>query len=506
MRKSVLLAALIFLLTNISYAEVIEDLTINADSISYSEDGYSLEAAGSVEAISGGTKIAASHITCNLRTKDIIADKSFQMMLKGEFNLSGEYLDYNFKTKKGSTRNVKIVHRTSVITGNFAYVDEEKVELKGASFNTCGLEPPHYQVSSFTTTLYLGEGWLIGYLGYLWIDGVPAVPVPAYIFNLSAYGVGRRAETKDVMSVPEIGSNDQDGVFIIYKVPWIASRKLNGKLVLFNTEKGGLGGGLEGNYEADESNDVYFRAYHDQRYNYYGGITHKYYFGPKLEQAQKYLYTLFRIKEQLMFELVTNVSYNERINYERVSTLPDVTLRMNDVPAFFGNFKIGGEVSFGRITEESSGVGDDRGNIKTSGYFDISIPEIGLLYAGIGYNQSWYGLTSSWTRLSQNIRLSRDLPAGINSYISHLHHILYDGNSPFRYEMYFTLPSDELGFGLGYNFDVHRVSLDYNYYVPDWEPKDLDYGLSIGLHCYNIDLKYRTTRKEFLVGISLVSR
>jgi hypothetical protein len=206
-----------------------------------------------------------------------------------------------------------------------------------------------------------------------------------------------------------------------------------------------------------------------------------------------------------MFELKTNVSYKERINFQRVSMLPNITLALNDVPAFIDNFNIGGQVSYGYITEETTGVGDSTGNLQTRGYFNIPT-DIGSLYAGLGYNQSWYGTTGYWHRLTQDLKLSRNFENGFDSYIGHMHYINFEGGSPFEYEMYLTKPSDEFSFGLGYNFGPHRLSFDYSYYVPDWDPKEFIYTLTLGFHCYAVDIKYNTAMEQLMFGVSLLAR
>jgi lipopolysaccharide assembly outer membrane protein LptD (OstA) len=481
------------------------DVVITADKLSYSEDGTSMEASGSAEVVSPDVEIKADHVVYYVENKQVMADKGFVMQTKKGAQLSGEYLDYGFKTKTGLTKNVRIAYKYTVFTGEFAYIDEEKIELRNSSFNMCGLEPPHYHVSSSTTTLYPEEGWVLGYYGYLWVGSVPLVPVPVYLYDISAYGVGQKADASRVMSVPEMGSNDQDGFYVLYKVPWIANRKLNGRVVFLNTAKGGFGGGVEGNYTTDDYNDTNFRIYYDPRYNGYGGVTHAYRFGPEIGHNETFLSTFFRIKKSMMFTLITDVSYKEDINFQRVSKLPNVTLKLNDIPALFKNFNVGGSVSYGYITEETTGIGDTTGNLQTRGYFNIPT-DIGRLYAGLEQNQSWYGLTGYWSRLNQNLRFSRDLGGGVDGYVGHMHYINFVGGSPFQYEAYLTSPSDEFYTGLGYNFGAHRISLDYSYYVPDWEPKELIYTLSLGFHCYSVDIKYNTSMKQFMFGVSLIAR
>ena len=482
-----------------------EGMSISADNITYSEDGASMEAYGSVEVVSSDTSIDANHVVCYIKDKRVVADGGFSMILTNGFLMSGEAVDYSFITRKGETRKVKIRMRNNVIGGELARFDDEKVELQDASFNTCGLEPPHYHVSSATTTLYPEDGWVLGYWGYLWLGNFPLLPVPIYLYDISSSVSGQKADATSVVSFPQVGSNDQDGFYVLYKIPWIANKKLNGSVTLLNTAKGGFGGGVEANYAYSEVDDSNYRIFYDPRYNTFGGLTNTYRFGPKLGQTTQSIYTFLHIKQQLAYEFVTNISYKERINYERVTMFPDLTLRVNPIPAFFEHFTIGGEVSYGHITEESSGSNYDRGRIITNSGFDFPT-DYANVHIGFGYNQSWYSQVLNWTRWTYDTRFSRDLGYGLDGYVYNLHYLDYNGNSPFNYELYLTAPSDEFGFGLGYNFGWNRLTVDYSYYVPSWDVRDLQYGLSIGFHCYTIDLKYSTSMKALTFGVGLITR
>ncbi|MCX5727219.1 MAG: hypothetical protein NT030_08715, partial [Candidatus Saganbacteria bacterium] len=130
----------------------------------------------------------------------------------------------------------------------------------------------------------------------------------------------------------------------------------------------------------------------------------------------------------------------------------------------------------------------------------------GELNIGLGYNQSWYGFMSKWTRLTHNIVLSRDFQNGYDGYIGHMHYILFDGDSIFRYESYKVIPSDEFSFGLGYNFGPHRIGFDYSYFVPDWDQKEFIYTLTLGFHCYSVDIKYNTAMQQLMFGVNLITR
>lgn len=504
MRKALICTFVLSLLfTSQAFTENFDDLTVTADKISYSEDGMSLEAVGSVDAQTKDLNIKAAYLDYDIALKSLHAKNGFVMTVNNGLTFEGDALDYDIKTKSGSTKNISLKYKTSILSGKDAVIDEEKIELKDSSFNTCGLRSPHYHVTSATTTLYPEQGWVLGYWGFLWIGNVPVLPVPVYLYDLSLQGTTSKSAMKDVMPLPLVGSNDEDGYFVMYRVPWIANKKLNGRFHIFNTEKGGLGGGVDANYVANENNDLYFRAYNDHRYDYYGGLTHKYYFGPSLGAQKTAIFNFFNFRSQLLFELDSEISYRERENYQLVSKLPEFTLLVNDIPAIWDNFKVGGQLTYGHITEESTGIGTDKGGFESRGYFDIPT-DIGRVNLMMNYRQYWYGFDSSWTRLYQEEKLSRSFDNGFDFYIRNLHYINYTGQSPFVYEMYYEVPSDEIGTGLGYNFGPHRLTVDASYYVPDNVPKDIDYGFSIGMHCYTIDLKYRGIRQEFSIGASLL--
>jgi hypothetical protein len=513
LRKLLLSFLTVLLFSSLAYAETTKDLTIIADTMSYSEDGTTIDAYGTVEAYSRDMSLEAASISYNVKTRDL-----YTMRMKGGMVIKGERIKYNTLKKKGITQKVRINYRSSVIEGDIAFLEEDRVELRGASFNTCGLEPPHYHVSSTTTTLYPEDGWVIGYWGFLWVSSVPTLPVPVYMYDLKSQGLGRRSEIKDVLSMPEVGSNDEDGYYMSYKVPWIYNRNLSGKVKPFYTEKGGVGGGVDGLYSINESNDLNFRVSYDPRYNTFGGLTHRYYFGNSEGSKEATIYNFLKITERPIYEFDTAVTYRERVNYQRVSMLPNFTLRMNDVRFLADNIHVNGQLSYGHITESTeetaangSEVGkmplteSDVGNFQANGIYGIPT-EYGQLDLGLGYHQSWYSFKSYWSRLANTTRLSRQLYTDLDGYIRHLHYINYTGNSIFRYEMYREVPSDEMGIGLGYNFGIHRVTVDYSYYVPSWDPQDLDYGVAVGFHCYEVDIKYRAARKEIVIGVSLVTR
>ncbi|MFC1767812.1 LptA/OstA family protein [Candidatus Margulisiibacteriota bacterium] len=501
MRRIFVFCLLFLALSNFIYAEELKDFILEADKLSYNEDGTVVEAEGNVSATHKDITIKSQKLTYKVNDGVLHAWGGFEMKMEN-LSLAGDILDYNLKTRTGEAENVDMYFEKAHLTGKYVELAEEEIVLKNASFTGCDQEETHYNITASSLILYPREGWLICYFGYFWGGNIPLVPVPAYIFDVSAYGVGRR-EIKNAPPVPEFGSNEEDGSYVNVRFAWLASRKLHGKFLISYAENNGWGTGVEGNYTYNDNNTGDFRVYSDPRNNMYGGLTHIYSFGPSLDAGRKYFFGLFNVRELLLFDLITNFSYRERINYERITVLPDVTLKLNDTPLFLERLKFGGSLTYGVISEEST-IKTGRGRVTTDLNYEIPT-DLGKFGLGVGYNQSWYEDFGTWTRLTQLTSYSNTW-GNIDGYFGHLHYLTYDGASPFNYENYNLIPSDEIYLNLGYNFFFHRVGVNYTYYVPSMQPRDLDYITTIAFHCYDIEFTYRAIRKEFQFGFSLVTR
>lgn len=498
MRKALVFFILFIALADLVRAEKVEDFILEADKLSYSEDGTVVEAKGNVLAKHKDLTIRSNNLLYRIDQGKVRAWDGFDMSIEGGVTLNGDTLDYDLKERKGDAKKVNLYFEKANMTGDQVGLQKEEVDLEGSSFTGCRLKDPHYHISASRVVLYPDEGWLICYFGYFWIGGIPLVPVPAYIFDLA----GRRI--KNVPPIPEVGYNEQDGSFVQTRFAWILSKNLNGRILISYAEKNGWGGGVEGNYSYNSSNSGDFRVYYDNVNKAYGGLTHTYSFGSQLGQdGQKHFYGLFNIREPMMFDLITNFSYRERINYERVTVLPDVTLRLNPVPVLYDKLKMNGSLTYGVVSEEST-TRAGRGKIVTGLNYEIPTDN-GTYGLGLGYDQSWYENLSVWTKLTQ-ITSYGNKWGDIDAYFAHMHYLGYGGSSPFNYERYNFMPSDEINVVLGYNLLVNRIGIDFKYYVPSAIPRELDYKATIGFHCFDIELIYKAMRREFSFGFMLVSR
>jgi hypothetical protein len=486
----------LFFLVGVAFAE--EDLIINADVVEYDEEGKFIEASGEVVATYKGMELNAPHIVYDTSDRRIFADGAFTLTLDEQW-IEGDSLDYWIDTKRGSAKNVDFIFKGVYLKGRAIELDPEVVNLSGASFTSCDIPASHYRISAASVVLYPKSKWLAAYWGWFFVGPVPLVPVPTYIYDL---GPGRRRNT---LPIPEVGSNDEDGTYIIERLAWHSSQRLYGFVSLTYASKKGPGGGVEGNYIADESDSYNARVHTSQGDGLWGGLTYLKSFGGEVgerRQSRSLYDSWFKIPKKKKMEFEVNLSSRERINFYRISFLPDVALRLNE-DRFLG-FKYSGEVRSGRVLEEETTLEASR----TALYGDVSydfllLPSL-TMTLGSDYSGRWYSESSIWQTVYGKLSFRQRWTEAFESGIGYRHLALNDGNSPFSYEKYWFRPSHEMFVNSIFDFYGNRLGASFEYYIPSWDAKDIDYFASTRIHCFDLTATYRVLRREFNLGISLV--
>src|SRR3989339_1090454 len=427
-----------------------KDFVINANSISDEQD--TVRAVGSVEATYDGVEMV------------------------------GDEIEYNFKLDRGTGKNVKVNYENVKIEGTKLEFDREEVKLTNASFDTCGIRPvPHYHISARQISLYPKNKWLVAYWGIFWYQNIPTLPIPVYVYDIEA---ARKGEL-NTLPYPEVGSNDQDGFFINERVAWYLNRKLNGSFLMQYAAKKSLGGGVDLNYLANEDNQGSVRAFMNFVEPPRLGWTHHYYFGKQLQNSfmprDRFASSTFK-----QLELETNVTYRERINYEYVSKLPEIVLKIKQP-----DIKVSGGVISDGSVEAVTKVGISANFAKPIYEKDgfVVTPVLALAYTRYSGGQDW-------TKNTIAVNAEKKWEMGKSLLVGFSHFINNDGQSPFAYEMYRFVPYDQLYAGIKTKLGKSSFVFDIVYNMPNFSPQDIDYTLSAGMHCYSIGLKYRVMRNE----------
>jgi len=472
-----------------------KDLVINASQINYDKEKNLIEAVGSVEASYKDFKVSGEHLVYHTDTKTLFLDQGFDFRY-GEVRIAGQVLDYRIKEGEGKAEKVQVAYKNVDLDGLALSFDREKINLIAAHFTTCGLGYPHYRISAAECVLYPKIGWVVAYWGLLWLGNIPTIPVPAYIYDVEAEKRGRR----NVLPIPSVGVNDEDGLYISENLAWNIRRDLNGTLNINYMSKKGWGGGVETNYIVNDFNKGNVRIYGNPKDNYWGGLTHNYSFGEELK-AKSADYLLQVLPSYRQFELETLLSYRERINYQRVSQLPSFTLTMRE--GYLGDIRLDGSVSAGLVSEEGSGF--SLGRFRGVGEFSVPVYKnsLGTLTPILSLDGTYYTEKAAWLKSMGKIRWEKDWSANFQTFAGYSHYFSLSGTSPFWFELYRFNPNDTVNLGLVSSLFNSQVGVEAVYNIPQLTPYDLDFLFKIGLHCYNIAITYRAMRNEFNLGVSL---
>lgn len=477
-----------------------QDLNINADSVGFQKDTKLIEATGRVRADYKDLQLTGAHLTYETESRDLSMDQGFTMEYD-EIKLSGEALNYQIAKKSGRAEEVTLWYRNVQVQGAAIELSEDTLSLKDATFTSCDLKKPHYQVSASNLYLYPKDGWLVAYWGFFWAGGIPLIPVPAYVYDVQAARKGRR----NVVPYPQIATNNDDGTLISESLPWNLRRGLDGSVTLTYASRKGWGGGAELNYTTNPYNNGNLRLYGNPVDNLWGGLTHTYSFGEELKTMDFDKLTGESILQVLtasrQFNIDTLISYREKVNYEKVSQLPDLKFSLNE--AYWHKLRMDGWISGGLITEESTGFFAERAAGHAALTYPLYEDLVSRFSIGTDLDGVLYSTANPWLRNLGRLQFDRALNPNLTLFTGYSHYFYQLGTSPFRYELYRFNSSDTINFGFLTNNHSTRVGMQAVYNIPALNPQDIDLLLKLGIHCYNINITYRATRGEFNFGVDL---
>lgn len=502
MKISLLLLLLVcFLFTSPAFASQ-NDLVIDADNVTYDKEEHTITAFGSVEATYKDTKIYADELVYDTLEKKVYSDTWFSL-LKDGLTFSGYGLAYAVSTEVGVASKVKVGYQGVVLSGQQVNFSRNQVRLTDAEFTSCDADHPHYHVSAREVVLYTDIEWVISNWGFFWLNRLPIVPIPTYLYDLRAEERLRR----NTPPFPEIGSNDEDGSYIHQRLAWHVNKNWNGRFILSYYEKKRLGLGATGNYRLSDTREGNIRVFWNEVDQIYGGITHHIYFGEEFEEeADQSPNWLYVVPKGHPYDFAAEVSYRERINYEKVSYYPKLSVSSQRIPWPDKRLKWDFATSFGLVTEESTGVGVGFANLALGTYYDIPLYYGGVLIPSVQFDHRLYGDGRSWLRATHNTELKKTFGDFFGMGLGHKHYLYNLGASPFNFENYWFESRDEV-FAQGiFKLGSSRFGVESAHYLPSLEPKDIDYIISIGFHCYDIILTYRAMRNEVNFGFSIGSR
>jgi hypothetical protein len=480
-------------------AAVITDLTINADRVTVEKDKKRIEAEGSVEVVYKDFAVSGGHLIYDTSQETLAIDRGFVLLFEG-MTVEGQQLDYGIKERTGTALNFHFDYGGIMLKGQKLELARELYKLNGVDFTTCNLSSPHYRVSASEVLIYPEYQRLVAYWGFFWLGNLPVVPMPTYIYDLRADEKAR----KNLPPFPEIGSNSEDGNYISERLAWNLNPNFSGTYTLSYFSNKGVGVGVQGDYILNGQSDGNIRLMENLKDGMTGGLTHNYNFGSANQPTEAEKQTFLTLPRRRQFDLETTLSSRERINYQKVSFLPNLVFRSSRANLLRPEAKVDVELIAGSVAEEGN-TRLLRGGGNATLYGDFRETEIGFITPSINLDNLFYSDGTHWLRSTANIDLSRRVNESVFWGLGYSHYLLAHGQSPFNFERYRFRAVDRLKAQTIFAIGETRAMIATSYFLDNYSPEDIDYTLFFRLHCYNLEVTYRSLRGEFALGFSLAA-
>ncbi|OGC13041.1 hypothetical protein A3J90_02275 [candidate division WOR-1 bacterium RIFOXYC2_FULL_37_10] len=479
-----------FFFCSLSFAKD-SDFVINAATLEYSQDGNFIVASGSVEILYKDLSAYGDKISYYPGSNRIFTEAGFKLEYSG-LAFFGKKLDFDIKNRTGRADDIKLFYEDEnvYIYGKHVDIRKNKIELNQANFTTCGYDEPHYHIYAESIVFYPKDLWIVCNWASFYLGNFPSMFVPIYLYDIKAYKRG----AVNTAPYPQIGSNQDYGLFVLQSFPWYRDQDLNGSVTAGFSEKKSFSAGLGVNYRANENNEGNLTINYNPKDPILTVLNHYTYLGDKITDDSKSNLKIVQSPNLRQYTLETRFSLNERLNYETVSMIPNLNLNMKK--GFFNNINFDWDIYAGCITEESTGLG----TLRVGGLLNASTPVakgwMGKLISKIQIDGTLYGQGSHWAKSAFGLNLLSDWSTFLSTELGYTHFLSNSGISPFNFEIYKFSLSDRINGSFLVSEALLSFGMSADYNVTDLSPVDIDYVAKFNMHCLSFVFKYRATRQE----------
>lgn len=426
------------LLTTPVWAATQAPLTLEAANLYYSEETGAFSAKGNVRIQQLNTLIVSDEIVGDSKTGDVLA-KGHVTWTEENNKLTGEKLNYNYKTKIGNMGNAKGNLNQQLVSLDSVELNSEFTTAYKASVTKCDAQTPDYKMTADKIVIYPGDK-LIAYNASFWIKNIRLFSMAKFQKSL--------VEGDTTSSMPRVGYRSDDGFYISQRLQYPLSDKTSAMLDLTYYSKRGLETQL--GLSVDHSD-----------YN---------------------------------LTIVQGAAKNaddEWYKREPEITLTRKAIQLGNTPLYWSY-----RLQAVRISDDA--VPNGFWQESATAYLrhkPISLSDKQTLNLSSFYQQNWYEDYDSRGVLGVSV--------GVNNKINHrlsadvvYNYIHEDKPSPFTYDNVDT-PRELVS---SVKWDVGhlwRLGVSTEYDLANTRLTDIDYTITRNLHCFESSLTYREKRKEW---------
>ncbi|MCJ7664324.1 MAG: hypothetical protein MUO24_08795, partial [Desulfobacterales bacterium] len=201
-------------------------ITMEADKLTYDQNGDSISLEGSVRILYKGTTVQADKMIYFDKTKDVVAEGSV-VLTEGEDILRCDRLELNIETKKGAVYQGRIFlkKKNFHITGSKAEkLGESEYRVHNATLTSCDARVPSWEFTAKQLDVDM-EGFAQG-----WWPGFRVLDIPVLYFPWAIFPVKRDRQSGFLF--PDFGSSSKWGPEITIPFYWAIAPNQDATLYL----------------------------------------------------------------------------------------------------------------------------------------------------------------------------------------------------------------------------------------------------------------------------------
>lgn len=482
-----------------------QNLTIEADKITYLENNEFVSASGNVLVVYQNYNITASVSVVDTKRDQLHLNHGF-VMKRDQRIFKGYELDYNLQTETGRATQVQFNFSGNYIKGKEVIIGKDKIIIYNGVQTACNLEPPHYRVEASKFTIYTRWNLMVADGAVVYLFGVPMMYIPNYV-------VDNQNQSSAQTIIPEFGSNPIEGDYIKAKLGYHINEKVQGTFDLDYLSNLEYRAGFTNTSLLNNHSSIQTRVHQVGRKGMELGLTYRTLLGVSKEREQTgsvadFFAGILPPSRTEYPELIVDMTHREFINLQTISLAPEVTLQ---APAYYlwdSQWYLSGKTSLGNITEENTGTFQKFRIFPTFGT-SWTLEPIGTFHENINYDTSTYysnfNEVQGWFRFYNNFGLSRVFFGFFHSFTNYRHTFDEGGSSPFLYDQFNQAERYEITQEGWFKIDRHRLGFILAYGLESQQYRRVDYFVDIALHEWIVQFKWQTKLNDFRLGFSITT-
>jgi lipopolysaccharide assembly outer membrane protein LptD (OstA) len=221
-----------------------QPIVVNGDSVEYFQDKKKVVGTGNISIDYNTVKLTCDKVTVYLDTREAIAEGNVKVTQANGAYFTGDAINYNFDTQKGSVINGYV--NAFPFFGKAKSVNkysEEEFGLDNGYVTTCELEHPHYRVQSKQIKIYL-EDRIVAKNIFFYVGNTPIFYIPYYVQPI------RHSKKTNFTVIP--GKEKDWGYYVLTAYRYYFNDNFRGDILLDYRSKKGLGEGVNHYYETKD--------------------------------------------------------------------------------------------------------------------------------------------------------------------------------------------------------------------------------------------------------------